>query len=164
MNQCTFIEQVDPTICLMNYERGIFKKKYLLEDIETILNDEGVPAIYVTLKTNSPQMYYIVAEITDFDMIADPMPQDDQVELLKIIFDRQPFVQEFNKLYTKRKTDELADMYLEKLEKIKSLESSKENSLEALRLGVEFGTELKKIPVFIAPKYSESSSNSERDK
>ena len=118
MENNTFIEQVDSTVCSMNYERGTFKEKYIIESIERIPNDEGVPSLYVTLKTNSPQMYYIVAEITDFTVLADPMPQDDKNELLKVIFDRQTFAKEFNAAFKQAKTIELNNAYWSAVEEI----------------------------------------------
>ncbi len=151
MKNTTYIEKVDPTICYMNYEKSEFKKKYIIDDIERRPNDEGTPALYVTLKTNNPQMYYIVAEITDFTMLVNPMEHEDQNDLLKVIFDRQPFTKEFNKAYNEAKTLEYNNEYWSKVESI-PMDEDYQNKLDVLTDTYE--NALKSIVQFDEPTYS----------
>lgn len=155
----TYIDKIDDIICYMNYNKSPIKHHFLLDNIEHLINEDGVPAIYITLKTNSPQMYYIIAEMTDFDIYADELSNEQKVLLTKMIFDRQPFAHEFNTVYQRVKRDRVLGEFKPEIDAVFDNKKTPEESFE---IGTKIADAFMSIPKFEEPIFvSEESNNSE---
>jgi len=146
----SFINDVDIINCYMNYEHSDLKNRYLIDDITRCNNDENKDAIYVLLKTKSPQMYYIVAEVTDFDIIAGNIPQADQDLIMHMIFDNQKFTSEYNKIYRAIKKQEINNEYWVKIEEL-SQNDFIPNLSASRALSLERDEKIKQIQTFVEP-------------